>query len=160
MPNNLLLDVRNYDEIANVKYNDIDNKYNQILYIPSNEIKYNIEFLNKFFTNFDNVYIICNSGNRSKQVKDKYFVSNNKVNTVKTNYNKLDDKYLIKSKEINLSLTRKIQIIIGSILLVLFIFSLYNKNIIYILPFMSAFMLYVGISGNCFMSSILTKNDI
>lgn len=160
MPNILLLDVRNYDEIANVKYNDIDNKYSQILYIPSNEIKFNVDFLNIFFTNYDKIDIICNSGNRSKQVKDKYFFSNDKVNTVKLNFNKLDNKYLIKSKELTLSLTRKIQIIIGSILLVLFIFSLYNKNIIYILPFMSVFMLYVGISGNCFMSSILTKNDI
>lgn len=160
MSNVLLLDVRNYDEIANVKYNDIDNKYNQILYIPSNEIKYNTEFLNNYFTNYDKIDIICNSGNRSKKVKDKYFLSNDKVNNVEINFNKLDNKYIIRSEEINLSLTRKIQIIIGSILLVLFIFSLYNNNILYILPFMSAFMLYVGISGNCFMSSILTKNDI
>ena len=71
MSNVLLLDVRNYDEIANVKYNDIDNKYNQILYIPSNEIKYNTEFLNNYFTNYDKIDIICNSGNRSKKVKDK-----------------------------------------------------------------------------------------
>jgi len=58
-----------------------------------------------------------------------------------------------------MSITRKIQVISGSIILFIFALSFKYSIAIYIYILLGLFMLYVGISGNCFMSSILTKND-
>jgi hypothetical protein len=58
--NNLLLDIRNQDEIDSITYNNNNNnKYNtykMVLYIPSNIIKYNLDFLFEHFKKYDNIY--------------------------------------------------------------------------------------------------------
>lgn len=65
--NNLLLDIRNHDEIDSVKYNNHNSiqTYKMVLYIPSNIIKYNLGFLFEYFKQYNNVHIICRSGTRS-----------------------------------------------------------------------------------------------
>lgn len=157
---NLLLDVRNQDEIDTIKYNINDGKYKTIFYMPSNIIKYNLDFLLSYFKEFDNVYIICKSGTRSKKIKDKYFANSNNVYVNPKHFNTLDIERTIQSPGLHLSITRKIQIISGSIILFLFTLLLFYDNVKYIYLFFGLIMLYVGISGNCFMSSILTKDDI
>lgn len=48
--NNLLLDIRNQDEIDSIKYNNNNNNtYKTVLYIPSNIIKHNLDFLFEYF---------------------------------------------------------------------------------------------------------------
>ena len=69
--NDLLLDVRNKDEIDSVRFNNNNNEYRNILYMPSNLIKYNLDFLLEHFREYENVYIICKSGTRSKKIRTR-----------------------------------------------------------------------------------------
>ena len=69
--NNLLLDIRNPDEIDAVRFNNNNSEYRDILYIPSNLIRYNLDFLHEHFKEYGNVYIICKSGARSKKIKER-----------------------------------------------------------------------------------------
>ena len=156
MSNILYLDVRNHDEIDSVKLQTTS----AIFYMPSNIIKNNLDFLSTLFEKYDKVYIICRSGSRSKTVKDKYFSNNKKVEVNDVHFESLNDSQVIASKNWHLSLTRKIQIICGTILIAIFCLLYINFNFKYLLLLMGIFMLYVGISGNCFMSSFLTKGDI
>jgi hypothetical protein len=137
-----------------------DNKFQGVLYIPSNIIKYNLDFLRDHFKEYDDIYIICKSGTRSKKVKDKYFAQNENVHVNDKHFLDLDDASVIKSSEWHLSITRKIQIISGSIILFLFALLLYYKNVKYMFLVFGLVMLYVGISGNCFMAALLIKDDI
>jgi hypothetical protein len=158
--NNLLLDVRNQDEIDSVRFTNNNNEYRNILYMPSNLIKYNVYFLDEHFKEYENVYIICKSGTRSKKVKDKYFRDNDNVRVSSKHFDELDKSNIYKSPEIHLSMTRKIQIISGTIIVILFSLLLFYKNIKYVFLLFGIVMIYVGISGNCFMSSILSKDNI
>ena len=158
--NNLLLDIRNQDEIDSQRFNNNNNEYRNILYIPSNLIKYNVDFLQEYFKEYENIYIICKSGVRSKKIKDKYFRQNENVHVSSNHFNSLDKSHIYKSPELYLSITRKIQIISGSIIILLFSLLLFYKNVKYAFLLFGIFMIYVGISGNCFMSSILSKDDI
>lgn len=158
--NDLLLDVRNYDEIDAIRYNDVDGNFENILYMPSNMIKYNLDFLQEYFENYDNVYIICKSGNRSQKIKDAYFREDDRVMVNSVHFNTLEDEYTIRSPGLHLSLTRKIQMISGSIVLFIFLLSLLYPDVKYMFVVFGILMLYVGISGNCFMSAILTNGDI
>lgn len=151
----LLLDIRNHDEIDTLRYKN--DGTTDVLYMPANIIKYNLEFLHEYFQKYKQVYIICQSGNRSKIIKDKYFSEDEHVMINSIHFNKLDGE---RTPGIHMSLTRKIQIISGSIILLIFLLSLFYKNAVYAYIGLGLFMLYVGISGNCFMSSILTKGDI
>jgi rhodanese-related sulfurtransferase len=151
----LLLDVRNHDEVDTIKYKD--GGTSDVLYMPANIIKYNLEFLHEYFQKYKQVYIICQSGNRSKIIKNKYFSNDEHVMINSLHFNKLDGE---RTPGIHMSLTRKIQIISGTIILLIFLLSLFYNNAVYAYIGLGLFMLYVGISGNCFMSSILTKGDI
>jgi hypothetical protein len=158
--NNLLLDIRNQDEIDTVKYNDSNHTYKTVLYIPSNIIKYNLEFLFEYFKQYDNVHIICRSGSRSKKIKDKYFMKQDNVFVNSKHFDTLENEYIQKSPGIHLSLVRKIQIISGSIILILFALLFFHNNVKYMFAVFGLVMIYVGVSGNCFMAAILSKNDI
>lgn len=151
----LLLDVRNQDEIDTIKYKEDGTM--DVLYMPANVIKYNVEFLRDYFQKYKRVFIICQSGNRSQIIKNKYFSDDAHVMVNSIHFNKLDGE---QTPGIHMSLTRKIQIISGSIILLIFLLMLFYKNAVYAYVGLGLFMLYVGISGNCFMSSILTKGDI
>jgi|SaaInlStandDraft_5_1057022.scaffolds.fasta_scaffold119651_1 rhodanese-related sulfurtransferase len=179
----LLLDIRNHDEIDSIKYNidyvededveieDEENdklqnngkknieKITEILYIPSTSIKYNINFLNLHFQKYKMVYIICQSGNRSKIIKEKYFNDDKHIIINDIHFDKLNSDQVIKTSGIHMSITRKIQVISGSIIIFIFALSYKYSIAIYIYILLGLFMLYVGISGNCFMSSILTRNS-
>lgn len=75
-------------------------------------------------------------------------------------FDTLEHEYIQKSPGIHLSLERKIQIISGSIIVLLFTLLFFHDNVKYMFLLFGLVMIYVGISGNCFMASILTKNDI
>jgi hypothetical protein len=157
--NTLLFDVRNNDEIDSIKYNIKDSNMD-ILYMPANIVKNNLPFLNEYFQKYDKVNIICKSGARSKTIKEKYFMNNDNVFINEKHFNDLDENHIIHSDGIHISITRKIQIISGSIILFLFFISQYYDNVKYMFVLFAFVMIYVGVSGNCFMSSILTKGDI
>ena len=98
---NLLLDIRNQDEIDSVKYNNRNSirTYKTVLYIPSNIIKYNLGFLFEYFKQYDNVHIICRSGSRSKKIKDKYFMKHENVLVNSKHFDTLEPEYIQKNLE-------------------------------------------------------------
>lgn len=75
-------------------------------------------------------------------------------------FDTLEPEYIQKTPGIHLSLVRKIQIISGSIIVVLFALLFFHNNVKYMFAVFGLVMIYVGVSGNCFMASILSKNDI
>lgn len=154
--NHLWLDVRNQDEIDSVKMN----KNKDILYMPANIIKYNVEFLDKYFNDYETVFIICKSGARSTKIKEKYFEKNDKIRVCSKHFNELDPSTLEQSPDIHLSITRKVQNIAGSVIVLLFSLLLFYPEVKYMYLLFGLVMIYVGLSGNCFMSPILSKNDI
>jgi hypothetical protein len=157
----LLVDVRNQDEIETVQYNlDGSTQYKTVLYIPSNMIQYNLEWLKEYFKTYDTIDLICKSGTRSKKVKDKYFAENEKVQVKKEHFNTLEKEDVIQTDKTHYSITRKIQIISGTIVLLLFGLLFFHEDVKYMFLVFGSLMLYVGLSGNCFMSPILTKDDI
>jgi hypothetical protein len=158
--NHLLLDVRNLDEIETIRFNNENREYRNIVYIPANLIKHNIDFLREHFKEYDNVYIICKSGARSTKVKEKYFMANENVFINSAHFNSLEESKTIRSPDIHLSITRKIQIISGSIILFLFSLLFFFQNVKYMFLVFGLVMVYVGVSGNCFMSPLLQGNDI
>jgi len=66
---------------------------------------------------------------------------------------------VIISNGIHMNLTRKNQLIVGTIVLLLFILTYFYKYAIIGYLLLGLMMLYIAISGNCFMSSFLTKNE-
>lgn len=50
-----------------------------VMNIPTRNIFANVEFINDMSQGFDLVYLICRSGRRSQQVKDKYFANNERI---------------------------------------------------------------------------------
>jgi rhodanese-related sulfurtransferase len=152
----LFIDIRNYDEVASKRLVTRDD----VLYIPMNMIKFNLDYLKKVIPSYENVYIMCRSGQRSKIIKDKYFLDYDNVKVSPKQINTLSENESIVSSSSFFSLTRKIQIIAGTLILGLFILYHYSEKAIYCYLALGLFMVYVGISGNCFMSSILTKGEV
>lgn len=152
----LFLDIRNHDEIDKKHFNSDIN----VLYMPANMVKYNIPFLLNEFEKYNDIKIICQSGNRSKKIKDKYFKNENKIQISSVQFNDIDkDKDVVISNEIHMNLTRKIQLISGTMILLLFLITYFYKKAIYGYLLLGVMMLYVSLSGNCFMSSYLTSNE-
>mgnify|MGYP001572540167 CR=1 FL=1 len=156
----LYLDIRNSDEIKKVKL-----KHNSVLYIPANMIQFNLDLIQQEIEKVEQVLIICESGNRSQKIKDKYFRKENKVSVAPKHIKDLlaDEKkedLLVVTKSWSMNLTRKIQIISGSLILLLFIISFFQRWVLWLYLVIGCFMLYVGLSGNCFLSSFLTSGDL
>lgn len=154
--NNLILDVRNSDEVARIRYPDSKN----VLYLPAGMIKYNLSFLKEYFKQFESILIICQSGKRSQEVKDKYFSNNENVQVSNDQFNTIDPSLTKKTPGYHFSLTRKIQMISGTLILLLSLGTLYKENVKYAFFLLGLFMIYVGWSGNCFMSSFLNAGEI
>ena len=106
--------------------------------------------------------IMCTRGIHSKLIYDTYYKNHEKV--------KMSDKhmmnYLLTEEQItetptsflapHLNLTRKIQLIAGfMILLIFFITIKFKFEAIFAFVGLGLMMIYVGLSGNCFMSKFL-----
>jgi hypothetical protein len=126
----LILDIRKADELHQkrlVSTNDYD-----VLNIPMEVIRFNVKYLLELLSNYEIMYIVCQTGNRSKFIKDKYFgnytnvlVSPNLSSSV-LNYGKnniiLEDRtrtILLEGKPgFNLyNMTRVVQLILGTTIL-------------------------------------------
>ena len=156
----LYLDVRNHDEIKKSKL-----KHDSVLYIPANMIQFNLDLIQQEMEKVDQVLIICESGNRSQKIKNKYFRKENKVIIAPKHIKDLlgeenKEDLLVVNKSWSMNVTRKIQIISGCLILLIFIISFFQRWILWSYLALGCFMLYVGISGNCFLSSYLTSGDL
>jgi rhodanese-related sulfurtransferase len=150
----LILDIRDYNEI-NEKH--LNNNFN-VLYIPANMIKYNVSFLLKVFEKYDEVKIMCRSRHRSKIIKNKYFKNYDKVQVNKVQFKDLEED-IIKTNGLHMNFTRKIQLIIGIIILLLFLLTYYYKKAIYGFLLLGLMLLFVSLTGYCFLSKLLVSND-
>ena len=155
----LLVDLRNPDEVASRRYNlhEPSNPYKHILYIPSNLIQYNVDGLLDYFKSYTTVDLICQSGKRSQPIKEKYFKHHENVHVKSIHFNTVEDAYVLKSNETHLSMPQKIQILSGSMILLLFVLLFFHDKVKYLFLAFGSMMLYVGLSGNCFMTPILNK---
>jgi hypothetical protein len=156
----LYLDIRNHDEIKKAKL-----KNDSVLYIPANMIQFNLDLIQQEMEKVDQILIICESGNRSQKIKDKYFRKENKVSVAPKHIKDLlgeenKEDLLVLSKSWSMNLTRKIQIISGCLILLLFIISFFRRWVLWLYLVLGCFMIYVGLSGNCFLSSFLTSGDL
>lgn len=156
----LYLDIRNSDEIKKARL-----KNDSVLYIPSNMIQFNLELIQQEMDKVEQVLIICESGNRSQKIKDKYFRKENKVSVAPKHIKDLlseenKEDLLVVTKSWSMNLTRKIQIISGCLIVFIFIISFFQRWVLWLYLVLGCFMLYVGLSGNCFLSSFLTSGDL
>lgn len=171
----LFIDIRNSDEVLSHRF---DTTKHKSLNIPSNMIRFNLMFLRDLVSSgkYERVFIVCYTGKRSKMIYDKYFASDiilssiivdkrvsfknfNKLSPVE--YNDLNLKiYTIKGPSFNLyNMTRIVQLILGSILLLSGLFILYNcskfKPLTFFMIAIGLFVIYSSISGSCIMSKLL-----
>jgi hypothetical protein len=76
----LFIDIRKSDEVYS-KHFDQSNEYS-FYNIPMNMIRFNAETIIKHLEYVDEIYIVCQSANRSQFIKNKYF---NKYKRIKVN---------------------------------------------------------------------------
>ncbi len=84
-----MLDVRRHDELEKHRFSleKLNNRSKligendeyDILNIPSENIKFNVDILNKIFNNYDKIVVTCKLGKRATFVKNTYFANNDKV---------------------------------------------------------------------------------
>lgn len=172
----LFIDIRKSDEVYKKRF---DNSKDYSFYnIPMNMIRFNIKNIISHLDYYTEIYIICQSGNRSSFIKDKYFKEyekikvNNEFQFYNLNYG--NNKILL-DNDLNINIIgnnsfnlyndmRIIQIIMGTIMLSMGL-SIYFQlpdlsNIIIniaiiILIIFGSMGLYNGISSTCSMSILL-----
>uniref|UniRef100_A0A6C0ACY1 Rhodanese domain-containing protein n=1 Tax=viral metagenome TaxID=1070528 RepID=A0A6C0ACY1_9ZZZZ len=149
----LKLDIRNSHEL------DCKRFYKDFINIPAENIKYNIDFLKNISKNYDKIDIYCKSGRRARIIKQLYFKNNTKFSIAEKHFSHFNnDEDIVKNNYYCLGLTRSIQIIAGIlIILILFLTEIIDAKFRYLYLVFGTFMLYVGISGNCFISSYIVK---
>jgi len=172
--NYILIDIRNSDEVLNTHYDSskMTNFYN----IPMNMIRFNKETILQHLKYVNTIYIVCNSGNRSKFIKDKYFSNENKIVASKAlsfNQFKKPETYNITTElndtitvhitgqfKFNLyNMTRLVQLIMGTIMIItanaLYNGCSSNKWALWVLILVGCNAVYSSITSNCFMAMLL-----
>lgn len=176
----LLIDIRKSDEVYSKRF-DISTNYSTYN-IPMNMIRFNEKTIIKHLEYVDEIYIVCQSGSRSKFIKDKYFsdyenikVSKNLqfvqlklgINNVKLTENKNVDFTVIGNNQFNLyNITRIIQLQLGFLILLLAGYTYFNiikskKNTKYInsIPLIILLLFGImaiinGITSTCTISNV------
>lgn len=171
----LFIDIRKSDEIYSNRLEKSE-KY-ELYFFPMNTIRFNRYQIIEHLNYFDEIYLICGSANRAQYIKDKYFSEYTRIKVnediqfskLKQGLNKVNlNNNIIKlivvgSNSFNLySITRIIQIILGTLILILGGYT-YNKikkkNIekrpLIILLIFGLMALINGLTSTCTLSIIL-----
>lgn len=173
----IFIDIRKSDEVYSKRFG-LSNAYSTYN-IPMNMIRFNVENIMNHLNYVDVIYIVCQSGSRSKFIKDKYFSNyeNIKVNKnlqfknlnignndVKLSENENIDASVIGDEQFNLySIARIIQFILGiSIILLggytyfmIFKTKKYNTVPLIILILLGVMALINGLTSTCTISNVL-----
>lgn len=173
--NNFFIDIRNSDEVLSHRFDDTRHNF---VNIPSNMIRFNLKFISDIVKSgkYNNIYLVCRSGNRSKLIYNKYFANDNILNKIITrdelNFNNYKNNpqniselglviYTVKGPRFNLyNMMRVIQLVLGSILLLsgigLYGLGSVNKHfwILWIMIIMGTMAIYNGLTGTCTISKV------
>ena len=138
--NYLFIDIRKSDEVY-AKHFDYSKDY-KLYTIPMNMIRFNTKNIINHLKYIDEIYIVCNSGKRANFIKNKYCKDNDKIivnkdlqfknftkgiNKIKLNYDTLELNVIVNGYNYY-SIMRLIQTIIGSLILLLGGYTLYEIN--------------------------------
>ena len=176
----LFIDIRKSDEVYRKRF-AVSTKYSTYN-IPMNMIRFNDKNIIKHLEYVDEIYIVCQSGSRSKFIKDKYFsdyenikVSKNLqfiklkigMNNVNLSGNKNVDVTVVGNNQFNLyNITRIIQLMLGSLILLLAGYTYFNiikskKNAKYInsIPLLILILFGImaiinGLTSTCTISNV------
>jgi rhodanese-related sulfurtransferase len=173
----IIIDIRSSDEVMEIHFDG--KKMNNFYNIPANMIRFNREAIIKHLVYVDTIYLVCNSSRRANMIKNKYFknIKNIKVDLA-LQFNNLPyskGEYFIllnDNTKINIwldgtfsynlyNMTRVIQIIVGTIMLLCGLTLFRNKYVsIYIkviLIGMGLMALFNGLTNTCILA-ILFKD--
>jgi len=173
--NYLFIDIRKSDEVY-AKHLDYSKNY-KLYTIPMNMIRFNTKNIVNHLKYIDEIYIICYSGKRANFIKNKYFKDYDNIKVSKDlqfkNFTKGINKIKLNYETIELnviengynyySIMRIIQTIIGSLILLLGGYTLYeinrfkkiNKIPLIILMLFGLMALINGLTSTCTISEIL-----
>lgn len=181
----IIVDIRNSDEVLSKHLDDkiMTNFYN----IPMNMIRFNKNNILSHLQWVDDIYIMCHSSARSQFIKNKYFINEDRIK-VNSNlqFNKfknpgiysvaVDDNNIVKvhiagTFSYNIyNLTRLIQIMLGTIMVLCSTYILYNgkchksakisvkisvKISLYIILIMGLMAFINGVTNTCTISLLL-----
>ena len=176
----LFIDIRKSDEVYSKRFG-LSQDYS-FYNIPMNMIRFNAQSIIEHLEYFDEIYIICQTGNRSQFIKNKYFKEYDKIkvnenlqfsnlkyglNNVSLNENKNIKINVVGSNSFNFySVMRIIQTIMGIIMLSVGIYiylQLRKEKLlkkINILPLIVLLLfgimaLYNGLTSTCSISILL-----
>lgn len=176
MTDYLFIDIRKSDEVY---YNRLEKSSSYDVYnIPMYMIRFNVEMIKQQLKSYKEIYIICQSGKRSKFIKDKYFMDDAQifvidsfqfknfaygVNKVILNNNNTIDVTIVGSNSFNVySIMRITQIILGLLILIVGLYTLLSINGVngykiiplLILLFFGVNALVNGLTSTCTVSEI------
>jgi rhodanese-related sulfurtransferase len=85
MNNTFFIDIRKSDEVYGLRFHESVPH----VCVPSNMIRFNITYLKELVKSKPNakIYLVCNSGNRSKFIYNKYFSNDKTLKSIKVSKN-------------------------------------------------------------------------
>lgn len=104
----MFIDIRKSDEVYS-RHFDQSHEYS-FYNIPMNMIRFNAQTIINHLEYFDHIYIVCESGNRSKFIKNKYFKNQNRIK-VSENLQFTNLKYGLNNVSLNEKTDIKINIV-------------------------------------------------
>jgi rhodanese-related sulfurtransferase len=179
----LFIDIRKSDEVYSKHFDQSSPIGHSFYNIPMNMIRFNAQTIINHLEYVDEIYIVCETGNRSQFIKNKYFKNYDRIkvnknlqfsnlkhglNNVSLNKNNDDIKInIVGSNSFNFyNVMRIIQTIMGTIMLLVGVYiyiQLRNQNLLkknniiplIILILFGVMAIYNGLTSTCTISILL-----
>lgn len=154
-----IIDLREENELGKSRIISRNNNVT-VISIPSRHIFANKEFITNL-SNQGKVYLLCRSGNRSLQIKNKYFKNNENITSIDNGLKALDqfgDNIEIIKGSSGLGMQQYMQIVFAFIIIGTIIAIFMNVKKIYVLIALTLvllFILYQIFSSSCILSKII-----
>ena len=154
-----IIDLREENELGKSRIISRNNNVT-VISIPSRHIFANKEFITNL-SNQGKVYLLCRSGNRSLQIKNKYFKNNENITSIDNGLKALDqfgDNIEIIKGSSGLGMQQYMQIVFAFIIIGTIIAIFMNVKKIYVLIALTLFLLFILyqiFSSSCILSKII-----
>lgn len=162
----ILIDIREEFELLEKSILSLDQSL-LVMNIPSRAIFANLEWINNI-SNLNKIYLVCRSGNRTQNIKDKYFANNKNVKSITGGIQKIGGNPLFKNKikimkgKGGLGIQQYIQlafVCMLSIVLILLYFGIDKKYVMIMIMGFILFILYQIYSKGCLISSLVPLSE-